>query len=80
MGLYAVVANNKLPWMQVVSAPKELIADIKDKRDLKARRYVAKIKDWFDTDLRPTVEILKPAEPNEETEIGTKSEEQKDKI
>jgi hypothetical protein len=48
--------------MQVAFAPKELINDIKEGKDFGARRYIAQIKDWFANDMRPTAEVLKPAE------------------
>lgn len=57
-----MISNSKLPWMQVALAPKELINDVKEGKDFASRRYVAQIKDWFANDMRPTAEVLKPAE------------------
>jgi hypothetical protein len=67
--------------MQVQIAPKELIADLKDGRDYTVRTYVAKIKDWYEKDMRPTIEIVKPAEDEtqheESKEAATTVEEEK---
>ena len=67
IGLYAiVVGNRRLPWMQVTSVPKEVISDVKENRDYTQRAYLAKIKNWFETDMRPTLEILKLKDSQDE--------------
>lgn len=71
-----VVGNTRLPWMQVALAPKELIADVRDGKEYASRCFVAKIKDWYEADSRPTLEIIKSVDAKEEDIVQEEKKEE----
>ena len=58
VGIYAIAVSQKLPWMQICTIPDEFLKDLKQKRNLGNRYYLAKISHWHRNDLRPTCQIL----------------------
>ena len=58
VGIYAIAVSQKLPWMQICTIPDEFLKDLKQKKNLGNRYYLAKISHWHKNDLRPTCQIL----------------------
>ena len=58
VGIYAIPVSQKLPWMQICTVPDEFLKDLKQKKNLANRYYLAKISEWHKNDLRPTCQIL----------------------
>ena len=58
VGIYAIPVSQKLPWMQICTIPDEFLKDLRQKKNLANRYYLAKISEWHKNDLRPTCQIL----------------------